>query len=370
MAESVTLAASEPEPARTLTLSLSQRRKALKVFAAVVVILYTALTIFPFYVLLIRSFVATKDASDLHLWIPKTKEVSLDAQIGNLSTFYNLPMDDFKEAMGIPPDTFLMSRTPLYKIAEDFGVSEERMTQYFAGYYTYNGWITMLKHSDFWGTLGRSVLIVGASLAGLTVLSIFTGYGLAGLRRRDQMFIFNLYLLQMVIPAMLIILPQFLLIQGLLRLFPGYADPGNTRWTLQFLALIAINIKGGAFSTMIMTAAISAIPRELQDSAQIDGASHWQYIRYILFPLLKVPIASLIVIMLPIFWNLFLEPYVYLDPNVHTLLPLVYSIQGEYQTNFQMQYAAVFLSVLPLVLVYLIFRRFFIEGVMAGAIKG
>jgi ABC-type glycerol-3-phosphate transport system permease component len=83
-----------------------------------------------------------------------------------------------------------------------------------------------------------------------------------------------------------------------------------------------------------------------------------------------VPIASLIVIMLPIFWNQFLEPYVYLDPNVHTLLPLVYSIQGEYQTNFQMQYAAVFLSILPLVVVYLIFRRFFIEGVMAGAIKG
>jgi multiple sugar transport system permease protein len=370
MAESAALRASEPEPARKLTLSLSQRRKALKAFAAVIMIVYTAVTIFPFYVLLIRSFVATKDASDLHLWIPKTKEVSLDAQIGNLSTFYNLPMDDFKEAMGIPPETFLMSRTPLYKIAEDFGISEERMTQYFSGYYTYNGWITMLKHSDFWGTLGRSVLIVGASLAGLTVLSIFTGYGLAGLRRRDQMFIYNLYLLQMVIPAMLIILPQFLVIQGLLRLFPAYTNAGTTRWALQFLALIAINIKGGAFSTMIMTAAISAIPQELQDSAQIDGANHWQYIRYILFPLLKVPIASLIVIMLPIFWNLFLEPYVYLDPNVHTLLPLVYSIQGEYQTNFQMQYAAVFLSVLPLVVVYLIFRRFFIEGVMAGAIKG
>jgi ABC-type glycerol-3-phosphate transport system permease component len=358
------------KPRRKATLSLSQRRRALKVFAAVVMILYTAFTIFPFYVLLIRSFVATKDASDLHLWIPKSEEVNLDAQIGNLSVFYNLDMDEFKEAMGIPPGTFLMSRTPLYKIAEDYGVSEEKMKQYFAGYYTYNGWITVLQHSDFWATLGRSVLIVVASLVGLTVLSIFTGYGLAGLRRRDQMLIYNLYLLQMVIPAMLIILPQFMLVQWLLRLFPSYGDPGTTRWALQFLALIAINIKGGAFSTMIMTAAISAIPSELRDSAQIDGANHWQYIRYILFPLLKVPIASLIVIMLPIFWNLFLEPYVYLDQKVHTLLPLVYSIQGEYQTNFQMQYAAVFLSVLPLVVVYLIFRRFFIEGVMAGAIKG
>jgi ABC-type glycerol-3-phosphate transport system permease component len=368
MAKSVALTTSGP--GRKRTFSQSQRRRALKAITAVVIIFYTAITVFPFYVLLIRSFVATKDASDLHLWIPKTKEVSLDAQIGNLSTFYNLPMDEFKEAMGIPADAFLMSRTPLYKIAEDFGISEDRMKAYFAGYYTYNGWITMLKHSDFWATLGRSVLIVAASLVGLTILSIFTGYGLAGLRRKDQMFIYNLYLLQMVIPAMLIILPQFMLVQWLLKLFPAYANAGTSRWALQFLALIAINIKGGAFSTMIMTAAISAVPRELRDSAQIDGASHWQYIRYILLPLLMVPIASLIVIMLPIFWNLFLEPYVYLDPNVHTLLPLVYSIQGEYQTNFQMQYAAIFASVLPLVVVYLIFRRFFIEGVMAGAIKG
>ena len=229
---------------------------------------------------------------------------------------------------------------------------------------------TTTRRKDPWAPPTRNSTQPMASLAGLTVLSIFTGYGLAGLRRRDQMFIFNLYLLQMVIPAMLIILPQFLLIQGLLRLFPGHADPGTARWTLQFVTLIAINIKGTAFSTMIMTAAISAIPRDLQDSAQIDGASHWQYIRFILFPLLKVPIASLIVIMLPIFWNQFLEPYVYLDPKVQTLLPLVYSIQGEYQTNFQMQYAAILASVVPLIVLYLIFRRFFIEGVMSGAIKG
>ena len=211
----------------------ARQKLLVRVVAFVVMAIYTILTVFPFYALFVRSFVATKVSTTLWLWIPPGEELHMNQEVGNLAVFYDLDLRDFKEAMGIPPETFLMSRTPLYKIAEDFGISEERMQQYFAGYYTYNGWITMLRHSDFWGTLGRSVLIVGASLAGLTVLSIFTGYGLAGLRRRDQMFIYNLYLLQMVIPAMLIILPQFLLIQGLLKLFPGHADPGTSRYPLQ-----------------------------------------------------------------------------------------------------------------------------------------
>ncbi len=121
---------------------------------------------------------------------------------------------------------------------------------------------------------------------------------------------------------------------------------------------------------MVFTAAISSIPKELEDSAQIDGAGSWQYVRYILIPLLRVPIVSIIVIMLPLIYNQFLEPYVYLDPANTTLLPFTQSAVGQFSTNFQLIYSAILASVLPLVAVYLMFRRFFIEGVMSGAIKG
>ena len=84
----------------------------------------------------------------------------------------------------------------------------------------------------------------------------------------------------------------------------------------------------------------------------------------------KVPIVSIIVIMLPLIYNQFLEPYVYLDPANTTLLPFIQSAVGQFSTNFQLIYSAILASVLPLVLVYLMFRRFFVEGVMAGAIKG
>lgn len=363
-----------PSEARRWRVGNKMRRRILRVFAVIVMVIYTVLTLFPFYALTIRSFVSTKDSADLHLWIPEADEVNMNAQVGNLGVFYDLDLADLKDALGIPQSEFIMSRTSLSQISEQYDIPEEEIKNFFEGFYTYNGWRTLLTGdlygTSFWAALARTLVVTGVSLFLAIILSIFTGYGLSGLRRRDQMFVYNLYLLQMVIPAMLILLPQFLIIQWAMKLVPAYADPGVVRWVLQLGAIVLINIKGTALSTMIFTAAISSIPKELEDSAYIDGASSWQYIRHIMIPLLRVPIASIIVIMLPLIYNQFLEPYVYLDPANSTLLPFVQSAVGQFSTNFQLIYSAILASVVPLVLVYLLFRRFFIEGVMAGAIKG
>ena len=299
----------------------------------------------------------------------------MDAEVGNLAVFYDLDLNDLKGVLGIPKTEFLMARTTLREVSEQFDIPEQQIRDYFAGFYTYNGWFTLLRGqlqgTTFWAALGRTLLVTVGSLFILIALSIFTGYGLAGLRRRDQMAVYNIYLLQMVIPAMLILLPQYQLLQWFFKLFPGYAEQGGVvREGLQLLSLILINVKGTALSTMIFTAAISAIPKDLEDSAMIDGASRLQYVRYIILPLLKVPIISLTVIQMPLFYNQFLEPYVYLDAANSTLLPFIQNNAGQFSTNFQVIYSGIFASVVPMMVVYLLFRRFFVEGVMAGAIKG
>ena len=356
-------------------LGMAGRRRLLRIFALAVMTIYSILTIFPFYALFVRSFVSTKDSAELHLWIPQADEVPMESQVGNLAVFFDLDLNDFKEAMGIPPTEFLMSRTTLRQVSEMYDIPEEQIRDFFQGFYTYNGWITLmtgdLYGTSFWGALGRTLIVTAVSLFLIIMLSIFTGYGLAGLRRKDQMAVYNIYLLQMVIPAMLILLPQYQLLQWFFRLFPGYEVQGSgIRTVLQLSSIVLINIKGTALSTMIFTAAISAIPRDLEDSAMIDGASRLQYVRYIILPLLKVPIISLTVIMLPLFYNQFLEPYVYLDPVNTTLLPFTQSAVGQFSTNFQLIYSAIFASVVPMIVVYLLFRSWFVEGVMAGAIKG
>ncbi len=169
----------------------------------------------------IRSFVSTKDSADLHLWIPKADEVNMNAQVGNLGVFYDLDLADLKDALGIPQTEFIMSRTSLQQIGEQYNIPEEEIREFFKGFYTYNGWRTLitgnLYGTSFWAALARTLLITVVSLSLAIILSIFTGYGLSGLKRRDQMVVYNLYLLQMVIPAMLILLPQFLIIQWAMK---------------------------------------------------------------------------------------------------------------------------------------------------------
>ncbi|MDI7275708.1 MAG: carbohydrate ABC transporter permease [Anaerolineae bacterium] len=360
--------------ARRPHLTRTARTRLVRTVAVLVMLIYAAVTIFPFYALFIRSFVPTKESTKLHLWLPETQEVSMEAEVGNLAVFYNLDLRDLKAAMGIPQTDFLMARTRLREVAEKYKIPEDQLRSYFAGFYRYNGWNTLLAGrlygTSFWGALLRTLIVTIVSLALLILLSILTGYGLAGLRRRDQMAVYNIYLLQMVIPAMLILLPQYMLVQWVLRLFPGYQNEGVVRTVLQLVSLILINVKGTALTTMIFTSAIGSIPKDIEHSAMIDGASSWQYIRHILLPVLKVPIVSMVVIMMPLIYNQFLEPYVYLDPKNTTVLPFTQSAVGQFSTNFQVIYSAIVASVVPMVLVYLIFRRFFVEGVMAGAVKG
>jgi len=350
--------------------SIARRKRLLTAISIPFFILYTLVTLFPFYVLFIRTFISSKDAADLHLWPPPAAEFSLEADIGNLSVFYNLDIKEFKQDFGIPLTEYIPARQTLRQIGEKYDIPEAKLEAYFSRFGRFNGWIILVEEGKIWSAMGRSAFITLASIVGVILLSICLGYGLAGLKRKDQMVVYNLFLLQMVIPPMLVILPQFMIQQWLLNLIPGATESGPVRYAAQLILLVLINIKGGAMSTMLFTSAIGAIPRDIEESAMIDGASRLQYFRRILLPLMKVPIASMIVISLPWNWNQFLQPYVYLDLANSTLLPLIQNYSGQYTTNYQVVYTAIFISVLPLVILYVLFRRWFIQGVMAGAVKG
>lgn len=334
-------------------------------------IVYTLITLFPFYALFVRTFVGTKHSTDLWLWPPPMEEASLDYQWGNLSVFYNLDFDKVKKDLGIPEDAFIQTRWTLKRIAEEYNIPEQTIIDYFTPYSVYSGWIVLLNDNKFWPALFRTILITALSLIGLNLLSILTGFGLAGLRRKDQVIVFNLYLLSAIIPIMMILLPQYMIVQWVLNLIPGYDVSGSSARNIsQIVAIILLHVRGGALGCMIYTAYISSIPKDLEEAAEIDGASTVQYLRYILLPLLKIPIASLTIIVLPSIWNDFMGPYIYLDANNTTLLPLIQSYTGTYTTNYQVSFTGIFVSVLPLVLIYIMFRDWFVRGAMSGAIKG
>jgi len=358
-------------PLRGGTVSLhAVYRRVFRVAVGGFFVVYSVFTLIPLYLLFVRTFVSTKDATELWLWVPPAEEINMNAEFGNLAIYYNLDPQKVKKDFEIPASVYIKPSWTLARIGEEYGIPEEEIKRYFGPFVRYNGWLALLSHVQFFPSVGRTILLTAGGILGLNVLSILTGTALARLRRRYQMFVYNLYLFQTVIPIFLILVPQFVVVQWLLGLIPGYDSPGLVRQTGQLVMLVIMYAQGGALSTMIYTSFIATIPQELEDAAEIDGASRWQYMRYIQLPLMKIPVASLTVIALTQIWNNFLAPYVYLDAQNTTLLPLIQSYAGQYSTNFQAIYTGVFLSALPLVVIYLSFRRWFIRGVMAGAIKG
>lgn len=349
---------------------MQRRRRLFRIGVGLVFAVYGVLTLLPFYFLLMRTFVPTSQSTELHLWIPEQEPVNLDAQIGNLSVFFNLDLLKFKSDFDIPKLDYLAPRSTLRDISETYGIDEEALRSYFAPYGVFNGWINLLGSGAFWGAVVRTLAVTALSLLALNLLSACTGVGLAGLRRKDQMLWYNLYLLKAIIPTMLVILPQFLVVKWLLELVPAYTRPGPVHDLGQLLVVVLLWARGGALPAMIMTAAVEAIPHELGEAAEVDGANPLQFFWHIQLPLLRVPMASLTVIFLPLVWNDFLQPYVYLDRANTTLLPLIQNLSGQYTSNYQITYTSVFLSVVPLVIAYLIFRRWFIQGALAGAVKG
>ena len=244
------------------------------------------------------------------------------------------------------------------QLAENYNLSEEKIKKYMNPFFTYNGWFTVLKGGKFIRSLLSTVFVTVSTIMLGGLLGISTGFVLAGFRKKWHFYFYNLYLLQIVIPPVMIMIPQFIIIKSL-GLYNSY------------LSLLLFHIKGGALSTMLFASFISQIPKELRAAVEIDGGGHFTFFYYILLPLCRVPFAAFAVIMAPRIWNDLLYPLLFLKAENYTLTAWILSFTGgAFATNFQAIYSSLFISFIPIFLVYLIFRKLFVRSLMAGAVKG
>ena len=110
------------------------------------------------------------------------EDLSMDAEIGNLTgRQLQHQHQEAESRLGVKVN----HRESLAVIAEKNNIPIERFERYFANFGTFNGWITLLGRVEYWKALGRTALTTMIGIALLCLLSMFTGYGLAGLRRRD-----------------------------------------------------------------------------------------------------------------------------------------------------------------------------------------
>jgi ABC-type glycerol-3-phosphate transport system permease component len=207
----------------------------------------------------------------------------------------------------------------------------------------------------FWNT----VIITIASIAIVTVTTAMIGYVLGRYSFPGKKILVIAFIATLFLPEGYTIIPVFELINRL--------GLSGSIWG------IILAESGGAHVIMVFLFAgyFRQLPKELEEAARIDGAGFFRTFWQVMLPLAKPAIATAIILSLMRVWNSFLIPLVLTlaRPELRTLAVGVYSFQGENMTDWSGMAAASTISLVPIVVIFLLLQRYFVEGV-AGAVRG
>jgi raffinose/stachyose/melibiose transport system permease protein len=223
---------------------------------------------------------------------------------------------------------------------------------------------TLGNFSDAWqrATLGpallNSTVITVASLLALIALGSFAAYFLARCASRLGYALYVLFLLGIVLPFQLGMIPLFKLVDSL-----GWLG------TYQGMVLFYTGIQL-PFTVFLYTGFIRALPAEYAHAALIDGAGHVQAFTRVVFPLLR-PVTGTVLILNAVFiWNDFFTPLLYLGGSDRETTPVrIFAFVGQYVSDYGLVFAGLVLAALPIVVAFLLLQRYVIKGFASG-LKG
>ena len=215
----------------------------------------------------------------------------------------------------------------------------------------------LFAHAGLGRYLANSVLLTTAATLVSLVFNVSAGYAFAKLRFAGRDRIFKLLLGALVIPGQVAMVPLFLLLKhmGLVNSYGGVVVP----------AMASI------FGIFLVRQYALSIPNELLEAARIDGASEFRIFRIIVVPLLKPIIVTLAVFTLLATWNDFMWPLIVLtDKDLYTLPVALASLSREHVQDDEMMMAGSVVTILPVLVVFLSLQRYYLQGLMAGGVKG
>ena len=206
--------------------------------------------------------------------------------------------------------------------------------------------------------IGNTLIYCVAIVGGVVALSCLTGYALALLPLPGRGVILMIFVLGLMVPFQSVMIPIYYLLRDLNLL--------ETYWAF-ILPGIAFRLPFGIF---LMRGFFRGLPGELRDAARVDGANEWAVFRQIMLPLAIPGLATLVVFQFIWTWNQFLMPLVYVQTD--ELRPVSLGTMfffGRFTADRGMIAAGVTISMIPMVILYLLLQRRFIEGITAGAMK-
>ncbi|HBF32252.1 carbohydrate ABC transporter permease [Rhizobium sp.] len=218
--------------------------------------------------------------------------------------------------------------------------------------------VRILSGTNFPLYLLNSVIVATTSIALILTLGTMAAYAIARYEFRGANLVLLFFLAGLTLPLKLAVIPLFILMRDL-----GLLD---TRFSLIFIYVAT----GLPTTVFIMTGFIRTLPSELEDAARMDGASEARIMWAIMLPLVRpAMVIAAIQNVVPI-WNDFFFPLIFIqNDSLKTLPQGLTTFMGEYGTDWGILFSGLTLSALPVIILYIVLSRQFINGMTAGAVK-
>ncbi|HWR22413.1 MAG TPA: carbohydrate ABC transporter permease [Feifaniaceae bacterium] len=222
--------------------------------------------------------------------------------------------------------------------------------------FTLDGYKKVLTESPFFSWLKNSLIVACVNTVAVLFTSSLVGYIFSRFEFRGKKFLFALLLFTMMLPAQVTMITTFILVDGI-----GLYD---SLWALILPAFV------NAFGVYLCKQFCDEIPRELMESARIDGAGNFRVYWRIVLPQIRPALGALAIFTFLEYWNDYLNPLIYLSSAENMTLPLALSyFSTQHSANLSATMAAAALIMIPAAVVFIIFQKQFIKGISMTGMK-
>ena len=222
----------------------------------------------------------------------------------------------------------------------------------------FDNWIMLFTDSgDYFTWFFNSVFLTVAQVVLTLLISAFVAYGFAAYEFRFKNFFFICVLLIMSVPFEMIMLPLYVQINDM-----GLSDS---------YAAVLLPFIANAMTIFFFRQYLMGMPKEIIEAGRIDGATEYGIFFKLIMPIMKPSFAAMAILNGMNSWNNFLWPLLVLRSSDKYTLPIgLNTLITPYGNNYDLLIVGSFFSVLPILILFLCFQKYFIEGMTAGAVKG
>lgn len=227
---------------------------------------------------------------------------------------------------------------------------------FFPSSWKFDNFVKVWKDYDFLILYKNTLLMIFFRVVCAILTATMAGYAFGRLQFPGKNFLFGLVLIQMMVPPQIFLLPQYLMMSKIHML--------NTEFALVFPGLVS------AFGTYLMKTSFQSLPKDLEEAASIDGCNIGQKFLLIMAPLTRSGMVSLgIFTAVFAFKDLMWPMIACTNTSTTSLSAALAKLQGQFATNYPQLMAAALMACIPMIVIYLIFQRQFVEGIATSGGK-